>query len=611
MKRFETLFDPMTPAQGPPPGTLWSYGRWALQGAGPTIWLLAVLSILAGVTETAGAWLVGWVVDLAAASSGAGFFADNAVALMLVAGFFLILRPLLFSVTGGIMSRSLMPGLYPMGVLRIHAHVLGQSLEYFEDDFAGRLSQKEIQSTYALVDIVLESLHAVVFGMATVIGAFVLLQSTDGWLALVLVAWFAGYLGLVVYFLPRIRRLARTRADAKSMVAGQLVDSLGHMATVKLFAHAGREHQAARTAVGQYRVTALAFGRMTWLFRTALSILSGILPVALVGCALWLWQSGIASLGVIAMAGLIATRLAQMSGWISFTAMGIFANVGVLEDGIRTLTPPHGIRDAANAQEPPALKGAVAFENVSFRYGRKHGGGLNGISLAIAPGERVALVGHSGAGKSTMVSLLSRLYDTEQGRITVDGFDIRDLTQDGLRRQIAIVTQDTAMFNRSALDNILYGKPDAGEAAAHAAAEQARADGFIADLRDSKGREGYAAHLGERGVKLSGGQRQRIALARAILKDTPILVLDEATSALDSEAEAAIQQALTTLMQGKTVIAIAHRLSTIQRMDRIVVLDDGRVVEEGNHHELLAAKGLYARLWARQSGGFIAADAAE
>jgi len=257
------------------------------------------------------------------------------------------------------------------------------------------------------------------------------------------------------------------------------------------------------------------------------------------------------------------------------------------------------------------LKGAVAFENVSFRYGRKHGGGLNGISLAIAPGERVALVGRSGAGKSTVVSLLSRLYDTEQGRITVDGLDIRGLTQDGLRRQIAIVTQDTAMFNRSALDNILYGRPDAGEDAAHAAAEQARADEFIADLRDQKGREGYAAHLGERGVKLSGGQRQRIALARAILKDTPILVLDEATSALDSESEAAIQQALTTLMSGKTVIAIAHRLSTIQRMDRIVVLDDGGIVEDGSHAELLAAEGLYARLWARQSGGFIAASAAE
>ena len=345
-------------------------------------------------------------------------------------------------------------------------------------------------------------------------------------------------------------------------MSGQLVDSLSHISTVKLFAHAGREQEAAEGSVARYRETAQAFGRMTWIFRTWLAFLSGVLPVALMACALWLWQQGQASPGVIALAGLISTRIAQMSGWISFTAMGIFANVGVIEDGIRTLTPEHKITDAPDAVAPGTLKGRVEFADVSFRYGRGVGG-IGGFSLDIQPGERVALVGHSGAGKSTVVSLLSRLYDVEGGAIRVDGQDIRDLTQDGLRGQISVVTQEAAMFNRSALDNIRYGKPNADEAEAHRAAAEAAADGFIADLRDYKGRAGYAAHLGERGVKLSGGQRQRIALARAILKDAPILVLDEATAALDSESEAAIQQALQRLMPGKTVIAIAHRLSTI------------------------------------------------
>ena len=610
MKSFERLIDPYVRATAPPPRTLWAYARWACRGAGPAIALLAVLSVMTGVAEVAAAWLVGWVVDLVAASNGDTFLSDHGWALALAAAFFLVVRPLLMSLSGAVMSRSLGTSLYPMGVLRIHEHVLGQHLKYFEDDFAGRLSQKEIQSTYALVDIITESLHAIVFGLATVIGALILLQGVDGWLAVVMVVWFVIYLGLVWYFLPRIRRLARRRADAKSVIAGQLVDSIGHMTTVKLFAHADREYSAAEDAVQAYRETAFAFGRMTWAFRTCLSALSGVLPVALIGMSLWLWQSGQATPGTIALAGLISTRLAQMSGWISFTAMGIFANVGVLEDGIRTLAPAHDVTDAADAIEPPPLRGEIAFENVTFRYGRE-AGGIDAVDLKIRPGERVALVGHSGAGKSTMVALLARLYDIEGGAITVDGMDIRALTQDGLRRQIAVVTQDTAMFNRSAMDNILYGNPLAGEAAARRAAEQASADGFIAELRDPRGREGYAAHLGERGVKLSGGQRQRIALARAILKDVPILVLDEATAALDSDSEAAIQRALASFMQGKTVIAIAHRLSTIRHMDRIVVMDNGRIAEQGDHDSLLARGGLYAGFWDRQAGGSIGVAAAE
>ncbi|MGF1553210.1 MAG: ABC transporter ATP-binding protein [Paracoccaceae bacterium] len=611
---FETLFDPFRPGDGPPPQRLGAFFRWLVKGCEPAIWLMGVATLASGLAEAGAAWAIGRVVDLAgAAETPSAFFADEWPVLLAVGVFLLLVRPLLMIVSSGVSSLAIGPGLLHAGIWRLHRHTLGQAMSYFQDDFAGRISQKELQTGNSLASAVNEFLNAIAYGLAAVAGAAIVLVAADWRLALVLLVWFAAYLALVGHFLPRIRERARVRADTKSGLSGQLVDQIAHMETVKLFAHAGREEDAARHALGRHRASQLGFGRTVWAFRAALAALSGVLPVVLIGAALWFWQSGGTTIGDVTMAGLLAMRLSHMSGWISFVAMTIFTDVGVIEDGMKTLSPPHGLTDREGAAPPPGPpRGHLRLAGVRFRYGREdreRGGGLDGVDLEVRPGEKVALVGPSGAGKSTVVSTLLRLHDVETGRVTFDGHDIRDVPQDWLRRQIATVTQEPALFNRSALDNILYGDPEAGRAAAEAAARRASAHEFIVDLRDPRGRAGYAAHLGENGVKLSGGQRQRIAIARAILKDAPVLVLDEATSALDSEVEAEIQAALEGLMEGRTVLAIAHRLSTIAHMDRIVVMDRGRVVESGTHSRLLGRDGLYARLWSRQSGGFIGAAA--
>jgi ATP-binding cassette subfamily B protein len=437
-----------------------------------------------------------------------------------------------------------------------------------------------------------------------------LLFAIDWRVAIGFGVWLLAYFSLIKWFLPRIRARSAGRAGARAMVSGQVVDTITNIKTVKLFAHADHEDRAALGAMQTFRARALEFGYLAAGFRFSLMTLAGVLPIVLIGGTLLLWQGGQATQGDIVAAGAVAIRIAQMTGWVSFTLMQIYANIGEIEDGVKTLTPRVRLEDDPAAQALNVTQGQIDLQAVSFAYGRQEGG-VQGIDLTIKPGEKLGIVGASGVGKSTLVALLLRLYDAEKGAILIDGQDIRDVTQESLRKNIGMVTQETAMFNRSAHDNILYGRPDASEDEVIAAARKAEAHDFIVDLEDHKGRRGYDAHLGERGVKLSGGQRQRIALARAILKDAPILILDEATSALDSEVEAAIQAALERVMEGKTVLAIAHRLSTLTEMDRIVVMDKGRVVEDGTHDALLAKGGLYAQYWHRQSGGFIRTQAAE
>lgn len=599
--------DAFRPADGPPPQTLGRFFMWCLSGSWGPLVTATILSAVAGTMEVVTAWYLGKVVDAAGTETPATIFSNHWQLLISFIVFLMILRPFAFGLSAASNSVIVQPNVLPLVLSRLHRWTMGHAVTFFDNDFAGRIAQKQMQAARAVTDVASESINTVAFALASLIGSAVFLLSIDGWIALGLAVWIAVYLGLIWAFLPRIRGRSKDRASARAMITGQVVDTITNIKTVKLFAHADHEDRAALKAMATFRDTALGFGMLSAWFRLALMMLAGLLPVMLIGGAIILWQRGEATPGDIAAAGAVSMRIAQMTGWVSFALMSIYSSVGEVEDGMRTLTPPHALTDNSNAITLGRIRGEVRFDHVTFAYGRERGG-LDDINLTIRPGEKLGIVGASGAGKSTLVALLLRLYDAEEGRVLVDGQDVRNVTQESLRRQVAMVTQETAMFNRSARDNIFYGRPDATEAEMIEAARQAEADEFIRNLQDFKGRNGYDAHLGERGVKLSGGQRQRVALARAFLKDAPILVLDEATSALDSEVEAQVQGALHRIMKGKTVLAIAHRLSTIAEMDRIVVMDQGRIVEEGNHASLLAKGGLYARYWSRQSGGFIGVD---
>ncbi len=609
--RIADLIQPFKDIETPPPQTLGAFIRWSLSGAWPMLFVAAAFSAIAGAMEAGTAWVLGRVIDLTTASGPEAFLTGGNLTIILGAvAFFMLLRPALFGLSSVANNYIVMPNITPLVLAKLNRWTLGQSVTYFDDDFAGRIAQKQMQTSNAMAQVVSETISAIVFALASLAGSLLLLGSIHPLVMVPFAAWLVVYFLLVRWYLPRIRMRSAARAGARAMVSGQVVDTITNIKTVKLFAHSEFEDHTARNSMVDLRERSLEFGKLSASFRFILMTLAGVLPVLLIGATLWLWRAGGATAGDIVAAGAVAIRISQMTGWVSFTLMGLYANVGEIENGMHTLTKRDRVEDAPNATPLVVSEGEISFDHVSFAYGRDVGG-VSDLHFTATPGEKLGIVGASGAGKSTLVSLLLRLYDGENGVISIDGQDVSQVTQDSLRQQIGMVTQETAMFNRSARENILYGRPDATVAELIEAATKAEAHEFILGLEDAQGRKGYDAHLGERGVKLSGGQRQRIALARAILKDAPILVLDEATSALDSEVEASIQAALHRVMQGKTVLAIAHRLSTLSEMDRIIVLDHGRIVESGTHEALLERGGLYARFWHRQSGGFIQAEAAE
>ena len=597
-----------------PPDRLFAFYRYYLQPVWPVFAALLVAGFAGALIEVVLLAFVGRLVDLMrVAPTPAHFLADHGPLLAAMAVIALVARPAV-STAHDVIKNQIIAGPVANRVRWLsHRYVLRQSLSFFHNDFAGRVANKIMQAAPALRDSVVQLIDAIWYATVQWVGAAVIFAAADWRLLVPLLLWLVAYLGALVYFVPRIKERATAAAETRSMLVGRIVDSYTNILTVKLFAHAEREDAYARDALEEQMRKWQASLRLQTSMELVLYTLNGVLIVAGTALAIWLWSLSTVSLGAIAVVTGLIMRIVGMSGWILWVVAGIFENIGVVVEGMETISRPNQVLDRHDSKPLSVRSGEIRFEHVSFHYegfavagARRTGGVINDVSLLIRQGEKVGLVGRSGAGKSTLVNLLLRFYDVECGRILIDGQDIAHVKQDSLRAQIGMVTQDTSLLHRSVRDNILYGRPAAGEAAVIAAARKAQADEFIRALEDLKGRKGYAAHVGERGVKLSGGQRQRIAIARVLLKDAPILVLDEATSALDSEVEAAIQEQLYNLMAGKTVIAIAHRLSTIAAMDRLVILDQGRIVEEGTHHALLQRGGLYADLWARQSGGFLA-----
>ena len=590
-----------------PPLSLGLFLKWCLSGAYSALIIAAVASVLLGVIETYIAALLGYILDLVIQTPPHLLFLQEWPPLLIACGFLFVVRPCSFFFSSYLQSMVVSPGVRTMVATRIHRWTLGHQKSYFDNDFAGRIAQKEVQASNAIADVTVEVIHTVLFALASVITSFYIIMSIDWRVGLIVVGWVIGFFLMMRFFLPRIKLSSAERANAQAVASGQIVDTISNISIVKLFANVDHEDRAALNAFGFLKRSLQVYGKELIRFRASMVIFaSSIFFFVMAGCLI-LWTRGEITPGEVVAAGSVALRVMMMAGWVSFSLMTIYTNLGDVQDAMDTLAVPHTMVDRKGAADLLVKKGEISFDNVSFTYGSNIGG-LRNVSLQIKSGEKLGVVGASGAGKSTLVSTLLRLHDPESGAIFIDGQDIAGVRQNSLRRSISMVAQDSSMFNRTARENILYGQPNAGERALIEAAKKAGAHEFILNLADNKGRRGYDAHLGERGVKLSGGQRQRIALARAIIKDAPILVLDEATSSLDSEVEAAIHESLATVMAGKTVFAIAHRLSTIARMDRIVVMDEGRVIEEGTHGQLLEKRGVYANFWERQSGGFLGVD---
>ena len=603
---FENLVDPYAAyAQSDaPPRRLWPFLKDYIRPFRGVFVVTALFSVGNAVLDVGLIWYLGRLVDLMSGQTPQDFLANHWVEIVVAALVILVVRPVVAGGSVGLLHNTILTNFGTMMRWRAHRHVLRQPVGWFESDFAGRIANRIMQAPPAAGEAVFQVFDMAAFAAATFVGALLMLAEADPRLMVPLLLWVLAYLALMRWTIRRAGPASTASSEARSAVTGRVVDSYSNIHSVKLFAHQDAELSYAKEAIEKSHQTFQAEMRIVTKMDVALTFINGLMILGVGGLALWFWVQGSATVGVVAAALALVLRINSMTYWIMWASTNLVQNLGTLAEGMETIAQPVTLVDRPGAKPLEFRQGLVELKDVSHHYGRGFGG-LRDVSLTLRPGEKIGVVGRSGAGKSTLVKLILRFYDTESGAILIDGQNIAEVTQDSLRQKIGMVQQDSSLLHRSVRDNILYGRPDATEEQMIQAAQRAEAHDFILTLEDPQGRKGYDAHVGERGVKLSGGQRQRVALARVILKDAPILILDEATSALDSEAEAAIQEALYGVMQGKTVIAIAHRLSTIAAMDRIVVLEDGAIAEEGSHATLLARNGLYARFWARQSGGFI------
>ncbi len=610
---FERLTRPF-PEQQPsqPPKGLLAFCRHYTKGMELPLLVMSISSALLAILEVSLFSFMGQLVDWLVAKEPETFFSEERANLIWMALVTLVLLPLLTLFHSALVHQTLL-GNYPMSIRWLaHRYLLRQSIGFYQNDFAGRIATKVMQTSLAVRETVMKLLDVLVYVLVYFSAMLFFVADADWRLMIPMLIWLVCYIGLQLYFVPRLKRVSTEQADARSEMTGRIVDSYTNINTIKLFSHTRREEDYARESMEVFLKPVYKQMRLATGLSVSVQSLNYLLVFAVAALALYLWAGSAITVGAIAIAVSLALRLNGMAQWIMWEVSSLFENIGTVADGITTLSQPASVLDKPNASELVVRQGEIRFAAVSFNYGKALNTAkspvIDGLNLTIKPGEKIGLVGRSGAGKSTLVNLLLRFYDVQSGQILIDGQDISQVSQESLRRQIAMVTQDTSLLHRSVRDNISYGKPDASEQELLTAAEQAEASLFIDELTDPKGNSGLDAQVGERGVKLSGGQRQRIAIARVLLKNAPILILDEATSALDSEVEAAIQASLNKLMTNKTVIAIAHRLSTIAQMDRLIVLDQGKIVEQGTHAELVAAGGIYAQLWAHQTGGFIGLD---